>query len=613
MARLDKSGVAEAAGNTEALLRVIASRLGDQDRLDATNSTFTPLGSGATFTGEWQPSEGLGVLSFFAFTDQPFAELRLEWSDDGVNPASGLLGTADYLPSEELTSGFYVYYPDPQTYLLRDYYRVVAVNDTAAQTTLEAYLWTFPVGSNPFTFVDPNANLSTLSKSLLTRSIDPATVVSHFTDADHGTIPSGASVTIDPVLNTEPNVLDSGWIDTSLYSGKSIINALTDQPVKVFLMNASSDQGANIFGNLAPTLVTNALFPAQLSALYADDWFRIVVCNDSGSDLTDYSIRAVAAPESTDGVTTAIDQPVFGFFPAKINRSVQVGRQPDGDYINAPATGAAHDIDGVIVESTTPLGTAGSYQSGWVDTDGWDEIEVIVATDQVSGSDGILLEFTDDSQATTPTVRASQSFTFAAEDVAQGSKIIRLAPVKDGVRLTYTNGGTAQGAFYIGMTLRADATALPRGPITSPLDASTSAVTTRGALVAPSTVDGVFAGIKRSPGLDNVEQGLHVYTVGGEPTRLRALTSWTARSGTAVGTATEVTGSSPLPGRKTITLKANANNNKDIFVGPNAAVGTSNVRLVAGEGLTLDLDETAEVWVITDGTTQAYSVVEVAG
>ncbi|MDX1449136.1 MAG: hypothetical protein R3246_08755, partial [Acidimicrobiia bacterium] len=194
--------------------------------------------------------------------------------------------------------------------------------------------------------------------------------LAYFSDATDGTLPSGPSVVIDPIVNTEPNVLDTGWIDVSTKPGKNVVGVLADTSLKVFLMNATDASGDNIFGDLAPTLVTNANFPAQLSAVYADRFYRMVVCNDSGTTASEYRAYSVAAPESTEGVTTAIDQPVFGFFPANVNRSVIMGRQPDGDYVNTPATGLAYDVDGNAIETTTPLAPSGTYQSGWIDTDG---------------------------------------------------------------------------------------------------------------------------------------------------------------------------------------------------------------------------------------------------
>lgn len=310
-------------------------------RKDENNSTNTPLTvAGSNFVGQWTKTNNISTISFFAFSDQPFDVARIEWSSDGVNVNSDLLATADFMLSQEDVDGFFVYYPDPQTYLLDAYFRVVLEKNTGTdQSIMSSYLWTFSNGAQPFSFIDPEGVPSTLSKALLTKNINPALVIAQYTDEENGVLPSGTNPVIDPVLNTEPNTLDTGWISTESFAGKNIINAVTNQEVDIYLMNASDDQGANIFGDAAPTLTSLQGSARQLSALYADNFFRMVIVNRSGFTLDNYSIRVTAAPESTDGITTSIDADIFGFFPAKITRSVGAGKNPDGKIINLEAPG----------------------------------------------------------------------------------------------------------------------------------------------------------------------------------------------------------------------------------------------------------------------------------
>lgn len=309
-------------------------------RKDANNSSNTPLAVGDSFTGQWSLSSNTSTISFFAITDQPFDVARLEWSADGENVNSDLLATADLAINVDFITGIYVYYPDPQTYLLDKYYRIVLEKNTGTnQTLMSAYLWAFSQGAQPFSFLDPDGIPSTLSKALLTKSINPSLTITQFTDETHGALPTGASPVIDPVLNTAANVLDSGWIDTATFAGKNVINAVTNAAVDVYLMNASDDQGSNIFGNTIPTFISSPAGAKQLSALYADNYFRVLIANQSGVTLSDYSIRVSAAPESTDGITTSLDSEVFGFFPAKITRSVGVGKNPDGFFTNTDSPG----------------------------------------------------------------------------------------------------------------------------------------------------------------------------------------------------------------------------------------------------------------------------------
>ena len=63
------------------------------------------------------------------------------------------------------------------------------------------------------------------------------------------------------------------------------------------------------------------------------------------------------------------------------------------------------------------------YISSWQDTDGWNSIELFIATDVVSQAQGIIYQFTDNTQAGTPTIRATEFTVFDNEDVEKTFKI----------------------------------------------------------------------------------------------------------------------------------------------------------------------------------------------
>ncbi len=124
------------------------------------------------------------------------------------------------------------------------------------------------------------------------------------------------------------------------------------------------------------------------------------------------------------------------------------GRQPDGDYVVFAADGAAF-------EETTALGAGASFTSPWVDSDGWNSIDLFVSADVRSADQGIEIEFTRDANAGTPVVDATWRRSFKPVDVAQGFLEIRLPPMLDGFRVRYTNGATAQTSFLLVATLKA--------------------------------------------------------------------------------------------------------------------------------------------------------------
>jgi hypothetical protein len=177
MARADSSSTAGALNADTTLLKSIASRLGLADRLNVGNTTKTPLANGGSFVGPWVRTGGLSAVAMFASCDQPLTTARVEWSSDGVTANSGAAETSDYTTSETLVDGSYIYDPDPETWIVGAYVRLVLENAGTSQGTLEAYFFTFPDGTAPYTFVDMDGDLPLLSKGLLTRTIGAATEV----------------------------------------------------------------------------------------------------------------------------------------------------------------------------------------------------------------------------------------------------------------------------------------------------------------------------------------------------------------------------------------------------------------------------------------------------
>lgn len=97
---------------------------------DANNTTTTPLGSGATFTGSWTNVESFHgvVVSLEGSIPGESGRLHLEFSHDGVTNAEGL-GTSVYV--NDLTN------TTPRTVgVVSDYFRVRYVNGSVAQTSL---------------------------------------------------------------------------------------------------------------------------------------------------------------------------------------------------------------------------------------------------------------------------------------------------------------------------------------------------------------------------------------------------------------------------------------------------------------------------------------------
>jgi hypothetical protein len=281
-------------------------------------------------------------------------------------------------------------------------------------------------------------NVSLLENDALKVGIPPTTLFQAKRPTDP-TIPTGSSITIDPILNVEPNVVDSGWVATSTYGAGSLINIIADTNLEAYIMNSSDDQGNNIQGDDSPTLLSEANIPATIGAPFFDNYFRIVVVNTSGGTTNEYSIKVLGTQTSVSPVFTSLEQPIFGFFPAPLSRSVNMGKNPNEQYVNTPSGGISD-----ILSTDTPLGISGNFTSSWVDVQQFGEIKVSVSADVESDScklelshDGITV---DTSLNLPPQLNPSTGlYTF----------IHSLNPSLPYFRINYTNGTVAQSSFKL--------------------------------------------------------------------------------------------------------------------------------------------------------------------
>lgn len=176
-------------------------------------------------------------------------------------------------------------------------------------------------------------------------------------------------------------------------------------------------------------------------------YVRLAWAPTDGVTQTSTLMRFNLLTSAVSGNTVSVSGFVAGNMVANVSRSITVGKQPDGDYVNAPADGAAW-------ETTATLSGDAEYTSAWTDTDGWNSIEIFINSDVVSAFKGIQVQFTDNTQAGSPTVRATRYFTFSAYDLSQTFKVVNVPPLLDGFRVVYTNGSSAQSSFYCSATLK---------------------------------------------------------------------------------------------------------------------------------------------------------------
>lgn len=174
-------------------------------------------------------------------------------------------------------------------------------------------------------------------------------------------------------------------------------------------------------------------------------YFRIVFENGSASATTSFSIKTQYGIFGQ--LNLPLNQTISSDSDSTIVKAVTVGAQPDGDYVNTPANGEAFN-------TTATLAIGGTYTSNWIDTDGWATIELVIVSDVISADNGIRISFTDDTSAVTPTTIYYKDYTYNSRLLSNGYYLINNQTSLDGIRVSYTNGPTIQGSFYLSVTLK---------------------------------------------------------------------------------------------------------------------------------------------------------------
>lgn len=494
-------------------------RLGDGSQ---SNWVLSELGVNEEAFSPWVDTSELSSLLVFAFGLAPLATLEVQWSTDGVTPGTGLLDVSNLMTTETEAAGFYIYL-DQYTTMIRRYCRLHIVNGGTAQTSgfFEADIWQYGPGSYPWTTLGLEESLSSLSLATLTRSVQAGTKPDGTfanTPLDgtlyansfevSGQLPSGATPSFDAVGPiVAANVIDTGWIDVTKYNYQ-VFHAVYDiAGVKMFLMNASDDQGNN-------SVTTSFAFPngtssgpgtsIELGAEFFDDYFRVVIINDSGNASDAWSIRSKALSKEPGAVKFSLDQPIQDFFPAPIIQAIVKGKQPDGDYESVPIAGSDPDNTSLV-----PLGADAVFTGGWRDTTGYTGGMLVVYSDVASATDGVCIQFSEDQ------VSIHREIKFTYSNLLSGEP--RFFPLMQGeyYRIKYTNSSSAQSIFVLRAEIFVGQAQSPLTAIASDLDGTQLASINR-SVVTGQSPSGLFENVK-TDGL-----GRSLVTSGSEFARLLA-------------------------------------------------------------------------------------------
>lgn len=464
------------------------------------------------FVGEWVDYSQVGHLFPFSINSAKPAMYRVEWSADGQNVALDTIANSSTIETGTVDAGVFgtlhVGVGVINT-LLRKYGRVRYVNGANDWTAGfdEATLLVAPE-SYSGSYSQLQSDLSTLSTALLVRSVlagnildddlldqnefgnvnltpdrslitaNPWTTIFRDTSQESGALPSGATPAFDavgPIVAS--NVIDTGWINVTRFKDQSF-HAQFDCPgVRLFLMNASDDQGSNSIsveiGTFAAgfeNYITEELIPGIVKPIIADarffqKYFRIVAINDSGVTCNSWSIRSMGGDNPAGPITQSLDQAIEDFFSAPLMQTINKGKEPDGQY-GAIRKQGRHSGN----STTTPLaGDSGGsdhiFRGTWFE---WQDGYVGMLTEVNTDQSGTLYFDFSTTESPDPGSEIDVDYSLVRTyDPNEGIGVLRRETPLQGrwVRVRFVNGPAAQSRLAIDTTMITAATPLTSEPL----------------------------------------------------------------------------------------------------------------------------------------------------
>lgn len=318
---------------------VIIERLDNIDaRIDAGNTTSTPLANAAIFYGPWTKRTTATVLlapnsdrSFKYYFQYANSELS---TTPGVpvytdGPAQGLEASIMYTYTAGVTP------PIPRRLVVsREYYRVVIVNDSGLNMTRLSFQTSIGDFTNPI--IRLNEDLASDSDAIVVRSVttgqNPNSV---YIDSKLTGVVDVASTSIPLAAN---GTFTSPWIDCS-QAASVIVTVLTDQ--NTASNGIALDFSANGVDNVRSTVATllgspNGYF---FSVPAGTGTFRLRYINGSVAQ-TVFRLQTKLAAQAFTPPVVPVSTPINNNTSVLLTKTVITAEDPGGNFVNIQASDA---------------------------------------------------------------------------------------------------------------------------------------------------------------------------------------------------------------------------------------------------------------------------------
>lgn len=582
---------------------------------DTDNEQTSPLGASATFLGDWTRIDGYQSVQILYAATTALTSVAVEWSNDGVNQISGLLGSSAV--TTRVVQGYNVAYQVYSGDLIAPYYRLRVVNGATPQGAFPLFISINWLNNSPYNgaFIFLEDTLTNVSKALLVRSvqagIDPNanfvnSRIQGRSTANSTTTPLGSGA-----------VFRGTWFEWQNNYVGVVVEAKASHSGTLHVDFSSAV--APVDGNdtsVGDSLVS-AYDPALIPLLRRVEpvqsrWCRIRFVN-GGTAQTSFSLDAAFVTSAPPVSQVRIDTALTDADLAATGRSVTVGKQPDGDYINSPADGEAYITQTPLAAAqvlsvvSTGLGSPLETASGAFNSDGYNTIEVGIDSD-VQGE--VSIEYCDNVDNPSANFFAGPAITYGPDDVGRFINFPKAVGL-DGFRLTYTNNATqAQAYFLLAIQLRLTAPGPPKTTLDANIEDDAEAVMSRAALLA-----GDAAGQNHEPiGRDGLGAALNTHVTGFDPdVLLRPLPSGDTSQRTVGITTPTRLDPIPLANRRAIALANMEATNGAVFGFSSLLTEATGFDLPAGRAIPFDVSDDVELWAVAKNTGGSTNVQHLAG
>lgn len=434
------------------------------------NSTNTLLGVGETFTGDFVDCSQYSSIIVTILTDQ-FSAIdgaKIEFSKDGT--VGEILRT---IPATVPPNSEGVFFSIPCE---GKFFRLVYTNGSVAQTVfkLETELKNSATGQATVPLVSP---LTDLTSTPISRTV----ITGKSTDSQYINQRAAGISTINstntPLL---ANAEFTGDYEECL--GYSNLNIILSSDVASAIDGIKiewSTDGVNV--DATDEYTTSTPTSDTLSFGVVSRYFRIRYINGA-VDQSFFRLQALLHITRPKPSTHRIESPITGENDSELVKAVNTGKDPNGLFVNAPASGISE------TNTTTALLLADEEFVGeYIDLKNFGGIAVAVDADQ---SGELFIEGSSDGI----TVNAVVS---NLDVIANQPFFIGVSPRRRYARIRYVNGPIDQGSFDLQTIITVNQLSPSSQPINSQLSGTSIAVTSR-SILAGQREDGDFDNVDLS-------------------------------------------------------------------------------------------------------------------